>query len=180
MSSDEIAAPELLNISELVQQAKTLPYDRRQQILAGIPETELHGHLKELFKAMEPSYAVEVTHGNKEHGKDLVLVKHDKLTIDVIGIVVKRGNIKAKTLGEVEELKSRINTALTYKSEMKTRDIESQIIQAFSHEAELKNFAEALPVNKVITIIAGELSSEARVRLEKRCPALSRLTEWIG
>ncbi|OLE52075.1 MAG: hypothetical protein AUG51_19985 [Acidobacteria bacterium 13_1_20CM_3_53_8] len=131
------------------------------------PELELQQHLKELFKAMEPGYTVEVTQGASEHGKDLVLVKKDKLTVDVIGVVVKCGNIKAKTLGEVDRVSGQVNLALTYNSEKRTREVESQIKQAFAHEAELKDYFPKLPVNKVIVIIAGDISREARVRLEK-------------
>jgi hypothetical protein len=154
------------DISELTSQAKALGNERCKDILLLIPEVELHYHLKELFTAMEPSYAIEVTQGPKELGKDLVLVKHDNLTTDVIGVVVKIGNIKAKTLGEVDELAERANAALK-SGDRKTKEIESQIKQAFAHKAELKDFVEKLPVNKVKVIISGEISKEARFRLEK-------------
>jgi GTPase SAR1 family protein len=167
MATHPIKAAEVLSLAELIQQARTLSNERRKEILMSFRELELQRHLKELFKSMEPTYTVEVTQGASEHGKDLVLVKQDKLTVDVIGVVVKCGNIKAKTLGEVEEVNDRVNRALTYNSEMKTREVESQIKQAFAHEAELKDFFETLPVNKVIAIIAGDISREARVRLEK-------------
>jgi GTPase SAR1 family protein len=171
----------LVGISELIKQAKALPRERRKQILLSLPETELHGHLKELFGSMEPSYMVEVTHGAQEHGKDLVLVKHDKLTMDVIGVVVKRGSIKAKTLGDIEELEGRINLALTSGSEKKLREIESQIKQSFAHKAELRDFVETLPVNKVITIIAGEISKEGRARLDREIngPVETNGVDWL-
>jgi GTPase SAR1 family protein len=153
--------------NELVQQAEALTNEHRKEILTSIPETELHQHLKELFLAIEPEYVVEVTHGPKELGKDLILVRIDNLTVDVIGIVVKCGDIKGKTLGEVDELVERIDSALLQKGNRKAREIESQIRQAFLHEAELADFFRTLPVTKVIVLIAGQISREARLRLEK-------------
>jgi GTPase SAR1 family protein len=155
------------NNTELVKQAEALTQDQRKEILMGIPENDLHFDLKELFVAMEPSYTVEVTQGTKELGKDLVLVRMDALTTDVIGVVVKCGNIKGKTLGEVDDVLDRVNLALSQKADRKTREIESQIRQAFAHKAELTDFFQTLPVNKVIVIVAGEISKEARTRLGK-------------
>jgi hypothetical protein len=152
---------------ELVQQAEALTQDHRKEILMSIPENELHHHLKQLFVEMEPSYTIEVTQGPKELGKDLVLVRTDNLATDVLGVVVKCGNIKAKTLGEVEAVTERIDNAFSHKPDRKTREIESQIKQAFLHRAELTDFFRTLPVNKVIVVVAGEISKEARLRLEK-------------
>jgi hypothetical protein len=152
---------------ELVKQAEALSPDQRKQILMAIPENDLHYDLKELFSGMEPSYTIEVTQGPKELGKDLVLVRQDALTTDVIAVVVKCGNIKGKTLGEVDEVLDRVELALIKKPDRKMREIESQIKQSFAHKAELANFFQTLPVNKVIVIVAGEISREARTRLEK-------------
>jgi GTPase SAR1 family protein len=155
------------NEHELVKHAEALTQDQRKEILMGILENELHHHLKELFVAMEPSYTVEVTQGPKELGKDLVLVRKDALTTDVIAVVVKRGNIRGKTLGEVDNVLDRVEVALSTKNDRKRREIESQIRQSFSHPAELTNFFNTLRVNKVIVVVAGEISKEARARLEK-------------
>lgn len=152
---------------ELVQQAEALTQEHRREILTSIPETELHQHLKELFLAIEPEYVVEVTHGPKELGKDLILVRLDNLTADVIAVIVKCGDIKGKTLGDVDELVERVDITLKENRNRKTREIESQIRQAFLHEAELSDFFRKLPVNKVIVVVAGQISKEARIRLEK-------------
>src|ERR1051325_6975661 len=133
---------------ELVKQAEALTQDQRKQILMAIPENDLHYDLKELFGGMEPSYTIEVTQGPKELGKDLVLVRQDALTTDVIAAVVKCGNIKGKTLGEVDEVLDRVELALIKKPDRKMREIESQIRQSFAHKAELANFFQTLPVNK--------------------------------
>ncbi len=77
--------------------------------------------LKKLFMSMEPVYTVEVTQGAKELGKDLVLFKQDKLTTDVIGVVVKLGNVKGKTLGDVDEVIKDVHGAFDTNDEEENR-----------------------------------------------------------
>ena len=89
---------------ELVLRAKAIPKDRRADIIKSIKETDLHNHLKELFGHMQPDYLIENTHGVRERGKDLVIVREDGITREVIGIVVKCGDIAAKTAGDVDEV----------------------------------------------------------------------------
>jgi hypothetical protein len=79
---------------QLKAHARVLPFDERAQIILSFAELPLQQHLSELYKAMEPSYIVEVTQGPKELGKDLVLIKSDKVTTDVIGVVVKCGDVR--------------------------------------------------------------------------------------
>lgn len=169
------------NNSELVRQAKALGKDNRREILMSYKETDLHFHLKELFVAMEPSYTVEVTHGSREFGKDLVIVRQDSMTTDVIAVVVKCGNIKAKTLGEVDEVVEKINATLKDGSDRKVREIESQIRQAYLHKAELKDFFRTLPVNKVFVVIAGAISGQGRTRLEREISGPVEVfdVEWL-
>lgn len=157
----------MVNIEELVQQAKELSKDTRKDILMSFKERELHSLLKELFKAMEPNYTVEITHGVNELGKDLVIVKQDNMTIDVIGVVVKCGDIKSKTLGDVDDVISSITETISIKSDKRTKEIESQIRQAYSHPAEIRTFFRTLPVSKVFVVLAGTISIQARTRLEK-------------
>ena len=130
-------------------------------------ELELQKHLKELFAAMEPSYLIEVTQGPKELGKDLVLIKEDHLTTDVIGVVVKCGDIKGKTLGEVDEVAKRVNYMFNATTTRQIETIESQMRQAIAHPAEVKDNFKPYKVNKVLVVVAGEISSEARTRLER-------------
>ena len=153
--------------SEIIQQAKALPREKRKKILMSFKETELHKYLKELFKAMEPNYTIEITHGSDELGKDLVIVKKDKISTDVIGVVVKTGDIKAKTVGKVDELISQVEKVFSYRTERKIREIESQVQQAFAHPAEMKTIYKKLPISKVFIVLAGELSNKARERLAK-------------
>ncbi|MCD6410350.1 hypothetical protein J7K92_00160 [bacterium] len=153
--------------SEIIQQAKAFSKEQRKKILMSLKEIELHKHLKELFKAMEPDYTIEITHGPEELGKDIVIVKKDKIGIDVIGVVVKTGDIRAKTLGKVDELKTQAEKAFSYAEEKKIKNIESQVQQAFAHPAEMKMIFKKLPISKVFIVLAGELSKQARKRLDK-------------
>ena len=150
---------------ELKKQAETLSKTQRRKIIMDYPETDLHHHLKELFQAMEPNYTVEITHGSQEFGKDLVIVKTDKFTKEVIGVVVKCGDIKGKTLGDIDNLKDRVETALSKGTEKRVREIESQIEQTLAHPAEMKSILENLSVSKVFVVLAGEFSKQARTRL---------------
>ncbi|MCJ7498404.1 MAG: hypothetical protein MUO78_09790, partial [candidate division Zixibacteria bacterium] len=70
--------------TEIIQYAKNLSKEERKKILMSFKELELHQHLKELFKAMEPNYTIEITHGAEEFGKDLVIVKEDKISKEVL------------------------------------------------------------------------------------------------
>ena len=130
-------------------------------------ETELHTFLKELFQSMESDYVVEITHGSNELGKDLVIVRSDNFTVEVIGVVVKCGDIKGRTLGDVDNLKDRVKTVMSKGDEKKLQEIESQINQALEHPAEMKSFLRDLPVSKVFVVLAGEFSNQARTRLKK-------------
>ena len=151
----------------LEHHARSLPKDLRRQIIMNYKETDLHHFLKNLFQAMESDYTIEVTHGSQEFGKDLVIVKSDKFTEEVIGIVVKRGNISGRTIGDVDSLKERIDKILPKTMERKLSEISSQIQQALAHPAEMKSILQSLPVSKVFVVLAGTFSNQARLRLTK-------------
>jgi hypothetical protein len=138
--------------SEIVQQAKALSKEKRKNILMSFKEVDLYPHLKSLLTKMDPESLVEITHGSTEYGKDLVMVREDRFGKTVIAIVVKTGDIRAKTLGRIDEVKSQVN-------------------QAIAHPAILKTISGRLPVSKVWVILAGELSKQAHKRLEKEVEA---------
>ena len=149
---------------ELVKQAKLLTYDERKQILLGFRELDLQSYLKELFSSMEPSYLIQVTQGTDELGKDLVLIKKDKFTTDVIGVVVKLGDVMGKLLGEVDEVIERVND-FSGKELNIIKQVNTQIKQSFRHQAEVKDALEKYKVNKVMVIISGEISNTGRRRI---------------
>ncbi len=134
--------------TELVRQAKMIPTEERKRILTSFKETELHGHIKELLLKMDPDSLVEVTHGAEEHGNDLVRVRKDIFGESVVGIIVEVGNIGAKTMGRVDEVKSKID-------------------QCFAHPVRLKITPNVLFVSEVSVMLAGELTKTASKRLER-------------
>ena len=152
---------------ELVQQAKAITMQKRKEILMSFKEPEFHLYLKELLQIMEPNYTIEITHGVRELGKDLVIVKKDNIGIDVIGVIVKIGNIRAKTLGDVDEIKNRVKEISSYGTELKIKEIESQIAQALTHPTEMKTIFEKMPVSKILVILVGVFSKQAVERLTK-------------
>jgi len=154
-------------INEIVQRAKTIPKNERKGLLCSIPEVELHRHLKELFGKMETNYLVEITHGADEFGKDLVIVKKDRFGTSVTGVVVKRGDVKGTTLGEVDEIKGKVKKAFSNKEEKTLEEIASQIEQAFANPSEVKAIFPKLPISEVLVVLAGDISSNARERLNK-------------
>ena len=152
---------------ELIKHAKAIPKQKRKEILMSFKEIKFHSFLKELLQRMEPNYTIEITHGARELGKDLVIVKKDKIGIDVIGCIVKIGNIRAKTLGDIDKIKHHVKETFSRKNEFKIKKIESQIEQARTHPAEMKTIFEKLPVSKVIVILVGTFSKQAVERLTK-------------
>ena len=166
---------------ELKKQAEVLTRGLRRKIIMGYRELDLHKLLKELFQAMEQDYTVEITHGAREFGKDLVIVKSDKFTRELIGVVVKCGDIKGTTLGDVDSLKNRVDEVLTKTSEQKLGEIKSQIEQALAHPAQMKSILESLPVSKVYIVLAGEFSDQARTRLTRELASKTEIFDmnWL-
>ena len=165
----------------LKKRAASLPKALRRKIIMDYRETDLHKFLKELFQAMQSDYTVEITHGTQEFGKDLVIVKVDNFTKEAIGVVVKRGRINGKTLGDVDGLKSRTETVLSKGAEKSLREIGSQIEQALAHPAETKSILEDLPVSKVFVVLAGDFSKNARKRLTNELASEIEIfdIEWL-
>ena len=138
--------------SEIVQQAMALSKEAKREILMSFKEVDLYPHLKSLLTKMDPKSLVEITHGSEEYGKDLVMVREDRFGQTVIAVVVKTGDIRAKTLGKIDEVKSQVN-------------------QAIAHPAILKAIKSPLTVSTVWVILAGELSNQAHKRLEQEVDA---------
>lgn len=147
---------------ELVKKAQAIPTDVRKNILISFSETELHENLKYLFQKMDPNCIVEVTHGASEYGKDLVLVRNDNFGQTVTAVVVKVGDIRAKTLGKVDEIKS-------------------QIDQAVKHPVKLKSVSGYLRVSDIWVVLDGEISNNAQDRLQSEVQVSVRIYDiaWL-
>ncbi|MEI8014120.1 MAG: restriction endonuclease [Nitrospira sp.] len=155
---------------ELVQYAKALTYETRLSILMAFPEAKLHKHVKALFERMEPSYSTAITYGANEHGKDLVIVKRDNIGIDVTAVVVKCWPITEITAGAVDQLKKEVTDILKAGASKKFQEVESLVGHALEHPAEAETIFKDLPVNKIMVIVAGEFSLQARKQLVADAP----------
>jgi len=156
-----------MNHQELVNKAKGIPKDKRLQIIKNKQETDIHFVLEKIFQRMEPDYTVQITHGVDELGKDLVLYRKDELAQTIIGVVVKKGDIKAKTLSDVDIIKDRISFEPKNK---KLAEIISQIRQAGVHPGLVKTSFEKLKINNHKIIIVGDISQQARERMSLEIP----------
>ncbi len=160
---------------DLTLLARALPFNERGRILREIPEVEFHGYLASVLRTMQPAAIVEVTHGPEERGKDVVVLNSDALQDHVYAFVVKRGDMRAKTAGDVDELLEEIEASHARRPTRVTREILSQIRQAAAHPAELKATLRALRVDKVFVVLVGEISLSVRERLLKEVQPLAEI-----
>lgn len=135
------------NLKELIDTAKTIPKDARKKVIMSLSETDLHKYIKKLFERIDPQAIIEITHGSEEYGKDLVMIKKTPFGEDIVGIIIKKGDIKGKTKGLIDEIKS-------------------QIEQSFQHKVKLKNSSKSFSISESWIILAGEISKNAHERLE--------------
>lgn len=128
---------------------KELTDNDKMAIIKSIKERELHREIRSLLLEMYPGSYVEVTHGVDEYGRDLVMVREDPLGDRVVGIVVKRGDIKTRASGRIDE-------------------IVSQVSQSFLHRVSLKGFEFQgdMNVTYVNVMLAGTPSKQAIIRLK--------------
>jgi len=144
------------HLEKIRQQAQSLDKRERIKILMSFEELTIHRYLKQLFEKMYPHKIVEITHGSDEFGKDLVIVDQDIIKgYTAEAIIVVKGNIKGRTTGPVDKIKS-------------------QVEQAFAHPAKLKTIPQKTEVSGVVVIIIGEISKNAQERLEKELKAFGR------
>lgn len=153
------------HLEELSRLAQALPRSTRESILREIREIDLHPYLRSMLAAMQPNAIVEVTHGPTEMGKDLVVISDDSISTRVIAFVVKKGDISGQTAGDVDEVSNRVAAAREGTQNRAFREIQSQIRQARAHPAEVKTMLATLRVEKVIVVLVGNISNNARRRL---------------
>lgn len=135
-------------IEEIV---KRLSENTKGDILRGINEATLRGGVKELLQKMEPSSYVEIYHGQDEYGKDLVMIRKSPFGDESVGIVVVRGNIRTRSSGLIDKIKS-------------------QVEQCFLHPAFLKTVKGPVNISSVWVMVAGMLSKGANTRLTTEIP----------
>jgi hypothetical protein len=159
--ADAAASAADASVSQL---ARAISKEERASFLASMPEVEFHRPLRELLSRLYPNSLVEITHGTREFGKDLVMVLEEPLGVSVTAFVVKSGDIAGKTAGEVDGLLERAESTPTPRA---LREVLSQISQARSHSAKLKSDLRELTITRVVVVIAGQVSSNARDRITR-------------
>jgi hypothetical protein len=134
------------NSEKLSQRARQLTKDTRKILLMTLPETEFHKHLKSLFSAMDLNAVVEITHGSREFGADLVVITEGPFGKRVSSVVAKIGDIIGKTGKDVDDIRSQISQCITIPRELRTK-------------------IDTEKTTEVWLAIAGQLSQQARKRL---------------
>ena len=152
---------------DLSRKAKSISRAERADSLRSFRETEMHVYLQKLFQLMERNHLVEVTHGANEFGKDLVIVKDDKIMPEVVGVIVKCGNIKATTHGKVDSIHESLERIKVAKSIPQLRKLLSQARQAQAHHAEVRSSFDRLPVTSLLVVLVGDITRNARQRIRK-------------
>lgn len=164
---------------ELIQMAKAIPKSERMRILRDLAETELHQALKNLYERIEPDYTVAITHGSREFGKDLILYRRDSISATVTALVVKAGDVKGKTAGDIDGLKKRTKAPIDSRI---LAEIISQIEQSRDHDVDLKMVLEELRVSNILVVLSGLIGSNAKARIKAEIRDVTigfRDLEWL-
>lgn len=132
--------------TKIEQIVKKLGENTKSDILRNVNEATLRSGIKELLQKMEPPSYVEVYHQQDEYGKDLVMIRRSPFSDEPVGIVVVRGEIKTRSAGLVDKIKS-------------------QVEQCFDHPALVKTVRGPVVIASVWVMLAGMLSKNANIRL---------------
>ncbi len=115
---------------------------------------------------MEAGARCEITHGNDEYGRDIVLRRSSPFGHEYIAIVVKRGDSRGKvsgrTAGPVDEVISQVN-------------------QSVAHPCRLKEIeVSQVPITGVWAVFFGRLTTNATNRILEEAPATKFKPFTIG
>jgi DNA polymerase III delta prime subunit len=137
---------------DLKQHAETIPQKTREEYILSFKEEQLYPHLKIMVERMLPGSLVEITRGNTEYGRDLVVKKIDELGSEYIGVVVKRGDSSGKITGKEDDA---------------VRELIDQVKEAYANPVFLRSIgAGQVTLNNVWIIFVGTLTDGASHRLE--------------
>ena len=155
-----------MNRDDLIRIARDIPYKERIARIWRYGETDLHKYLERLYSLLESGEQVYITHGTTEFGKDLVIIHQNKLITYTVGVVVKKGDVKGKTAGDVDEIKSKVQALLNL-SKTAIAEIISQIEQSIEHSAEIPFSVDTFKIDRIILVVAGEINANARKRFSE-------------
>ena len=151
---------------DYVREARGIPYNNRANHLLSFPEVELHEPLKSLFEKMEDTDLVEITHGNDEFGRDLVIEHKDAWGKRYIGVIVKKGDASGKITGESAKVVDKIVM---------------QAKEALSNPCPLREIsADVVSISEIRVIFAGKLTTQAVWRVQNEIKTASVRAFSIG
>ena len=134
----------------LYSQTENLKKSKKNEIIGKYSEVNFHKELKFLFENLYKTSTVYITHGAFEYGKDLVILKKDEFgNIETTAVVVKKGQLSGKNMGQIT-------------------DIINQVNDCFEMATEIPDSPKKYKVNKVIIAITGTISKQGRDRLHER------------
>lgn len=136
---------------DYVKEARKIPSKSKVEHLLSLPEVELHEELKSLFEKMEDKDLIEMTHGNDEYGRDLVIEHKDPWGKRYIGVVVKKGDASGKITGKSAKVVDEII--------MQTREALSQPCPL--HEIS----TDIVRISEIRVIFVGKLTTTAVMRV---------------
>lgn len=146
---------------ELRQRARAIAREQRKNIIASLDPRELLGNLKQLFEIMEPRYCIEVR-GSDTSSPDMIIVKKDMMTRDVIGVVVKTGSILSKTLDDIYSVVTSVNEAFSITKETLHSHVQHVSCASLIHARSNRPL-----MDKVFVVLTGAISSRGRTMLAK-------------
>lgn len=155
-----------MNSSSLVKVASSIQFDDRVARLMKYSEPELHKLLLKLFSEIQRDDQVFITHGVNELGKDLIIVKPDRITSYITGVIVKKGELSGASHGDIDEIKERADLFKKL-SNKAYGEIRSQVVQAGFHQDIIPGTATDFRIDKILLVIAGTITRNAVTRLKE-------------
>jgi hypothetical protein len=156
----------MINKEDLSKMARNIPFADRVNCLMQYSEVELHHHLENLYYQIQSDQQVFITHGTNELGKDLIIIQPSKIAMFVTAVIVKKGVLSGKSSGAIDDVHNKISR---YKNLSKATlsELESQVRQSSSHNANIEFSVENFKIDKIILVIVGNITHNALKRLEE-------------
>ena len=133
--------------SGLSRRARQMPVEDRIAKLMSFEEGDFHKNLAKLFSGIDRDAVVKITHGSKEFGADVVVIRKDQIRESVASVVVSMGHLRGETGGRIER-------------------IMSQVKQCFDIPREISTRVDQTRTTEVWLVLVGEIGENARKRLD--------------
>lgn len=152
--------------SGLSRRARQISVEDRIAKLMSFKEEDFHRSLAKLFSEIDRDAIVKITHGSKEFGADLIVIRKDQIRESIASLVVSMGHLRGETGKQIERITSQIKQCIEIPREISTR-------------------VETARTTEVWLVIVGETNENARKRLRYQVrqeykPVLTILDiEWL-